>query len=123
MPSGKPRHRGRFRRLVRKLTPRTFQARLTLAFVGVVALTLVLVSFFVINRLDDYFNRQQGAELEARARLVATFVESAIDDATIDTDGTVTPVIYSDDQVNPYVVTRLTRYSDMPSANASGRIN
>ena len=109
MPSADPRRRGRFRRIVRKLTPRTFQARLTLAFVGVVALTLVLVSFFVINRLDDYFNRQQGAELEARARLVATFVESAIDDATIDTDGTVTPVIYSDDQVNPYVVSRLTR--------------
>jgi signal transduction histidine kinase len=109
LPSADPRHRGRFRRVVRKLTPRTFQARLTLAFVGVVALTLVLVSFFVINRLDDYFNRQQGAELEGRAKVVAAFVESAIDDATIDPNGTLAPVIYSNNQVNPYVVTRLTR--------------
>jgi signal transduction histidine kinase len=62
-------------RIVRRLVPRTFQARLTLAFVGVVALTLGLVSIFVLNRLDDYFAQQQAAEVRARAELVAAFVD------------------------------------------------
>jgi signal transduction histidine kinase len=109
LPSADPRHRGRFRRVVRKLTPRTFQARLTLAFVGVVALTLVLVSFFVINRLDDYFYKQQAAELEGRARLVASAVETLIGGDTTDADGNATPVISSDDQLDPVVVRDLTR--------------
>jgi len=109
LPSADPRHRGRFRRVVRKLTPRTFQARLTLAFVGVVALTLVLVSFFVINRLDDYFYKQQAAELEGRARLVASAVETLIGRDTTDADGNSTPVISSDDQLDSTVVRDLRR--------------
>jgi signal transduction histidine kinase len=109
LPSADPRHRGRFRRVIGKLTPRTFQARLTLAFVGVVALTLVLVSFFVINRLDDYFYKQQAAELEGRARLVASAVETLIGGDTTDADGNATPVISSDDQLDPVVVRDLTR--------------
>ena len=44
--------------------PRTFQARLTISFVGVVALTLALVTVFVVNRLDDYFTKQQQTELQ-----------------------------------------------------------
>jgi signal transduction histidine kinase len=60
---------------VRQLAPRTFQARLTLSFVGVVALTLVLVTVFVVNRLDDYFTGQQQAELQSRARIVAAYVD------------------------------------------------
>ena len=63
--------------MLRRLVPRTFQARLALAFVGVVALTLALVSVFIVNRLDDYFTQQQAAELQARATLVAKFVDGA----------------------------------------------
>jgi len=109
LPSGKPRHRGRFRRVIRKLTPRTFQARLTLAFVGVVALTLALVSIFVINRLDDYFFKQQAAELDGRARLVSYAVEAAIARDTREADGTITALISSSNELNPVVVDELTR--------------
>jgi signal transduction histidine kinase len=91
------------------LGPRTFQARLTLAFVAVVALTLVLVSIIVINRLDEYFRRQQAVELEARARLVASSVESLIEGDTTEADGTSTPVISSNDQLHPIVVSDLAR--------------
>ncbi len=63
-------------RHLRRLTPRTFQGRLTVAFVAVVALTLVLVSLIVVNRLDDYFTRQQKADLEERHQTVISFVRS-----------------------------------------------
>jgi signal transduction histidine kinase len=63
-------------KLLRRLVPRTFQARLTLAFVGIVALTLALVSVFVLNRLDDYFAQQQAAELRGRAILVARYIDN-----------------------------------------------
>ncbi len=59
---------------MRRLFPRTFQARLTWAFLFVVALTLALVTVLVINRLDDYFTTQQKLDLEQRSRSVATFV-------------------------------------------------
>ena len=62
----------------RRLVPRTFQARLTIAFVGVVALTLGLVAIFILNRLDDYFTQQQNAEVTARAKLVAAFIDSRV---------------------------------------------
>jgi signal transduction histidine kinase len=48
--------------------PRSFQARLTFAFVGVVALTLGLVAPVVINRLDEYFRVQEEQGLASRAR-------------------------------------------------------
>ena len=107
MPSGKPRHRGRFRRVIGKLTPRTFQARLTLAFVGVVALTLALVSIFVINRLDDYFYKQQANELEARARLVYNVVEATIVRDLRETGATT--LISADNELDPVVVAELTQ--------------
>ncbi len=47
---------------------------------GVVALTLVLVSALVVNRLDDYFLQQQRADLSSRALTVAGYV------ATLATD-------------------------------------
>ena len=47
-------------RRLRRLKPRTFQARLSVAFVTVIAVTLGIVSIFVVNRLDDYFTRQQN---------------------------------------------------------------
>ena len=72
--------RSGFRSRVRGFLPRTFQARLTFGFVGVVALTLVLVSALVVNRLDDYFLQQQRADLSSRALTVAGYV------ATLATD-------------------------------------
>lgn len=47
--------------------PRSFQARLTFAFIGVVALTLGLVAPVVINRLDEYFRVQEEQGLVSRA--------------------------------------------------------
>ena len=73
-----------------------------------VALTLVLVSVFVINRLDDYFLKQQAVELDARAGLVISAVEAAIvRDTRVGT--TTTAVISSDNELNPTVVDELTR--------------
>ena len=69
------------RRLRRRL-PRSFQGRLALAFIAVIALTLVLVTVLVINRLDDYFNRQQTTDLEQRAETVSTYVQSLARTAT-----------------------------------------
>ncbi|HET7168104.1 MAG TPA: HAMP domain-containing sensor histidine kinase [Candidatus Limnocylindrales bacterium] len=68
----------RIRRRLRRLMPRTFQARLTIAFVAVIALSLGLVSVFVINRLDDYFTRQQETDLRQRTGTVMAFVGSSI---------------------------------------------
>ena len=46
---------------IRNLGPKTFQARLTVALVLLIAVTLTLVSLLVVNRLDDYFTQQQRA--------------------------------------------------------------
>lgn len=56
--------------------PRTFQARLSVAFVAVIALSLGLVSVLVLNRLDDYFTRQQETDLRERQETVIAFVRS-----------------------------------------------
>jgi two-component system, OmpR family, sensor histidine kinase BaeS len=68
-------------RLSRRLFPRTFQGRLTLAFVAVVALTLGLATVLVINRLDDYFATQRSTDLEHRSDLVASFVLTVAESA------------------------------------------
>jgi signal transduction histidine kinase len=60
---------------IRRLGPKTLQGRLTLGFAGVVALTLLLVTVFVLNRLDDEFRQQQLADLNARTELVARYVD------------------------------------------------
>ena len=57
-----------------RIVPRSLQARLTLAFVGVVALTLGIVSLVVINRVDDYFTSQTQVDLDARAETVRDVV-------------------------------------------------
>ncbi len=57
--------------------PRTFQGRLTIAFVAVIALTLGLVSMLVLNRLDDYFARQQTADLTERSTTVSGFLQTS----------------------------------------------
>jgi signal transduction histidine kinase len=57
---------------------RSFQARLTVAFVGIVALTLALVAPVVINRLDDYFRQQEEQGLRARRTATANVLNSFI---------------------------------------------
>jgi signal transduction histidine kinase len=88
-PSREPRQR-------RPSVPQSFQTRLTLAFVGVVALTLLLVAPIVINRLDDYFRQLEEQSLTARAnataRILTTFMIAAAngDDVVMELpDGTV----------------------------------
>ena len=66
---------------MRRLLPRTFQGRLTGAFLAVITLTLLLVTVLVINRLDDYFTSQQTADLDQRSKSVSTYVESLADRA------------------------------------------
>jgi signal transduction histidine kinase len=67
--------------------PRSFQTRLTIAFMGVVALTLALVAPVVINRLDDYFRQQEEQSLQARAAataaVLARFIEDAVGDQAV----------------------------------------
>jgi len=56
---------------IRRLGPKTLQGRLTLGFAGVVAITLLLVTAVVLNRLDYFFRQQQMTDLNARTELVA----------------------------------------------------
>jgi signal transduction histidine kinase len=83
---------------LRRLGPKTLQSRLTLGFAGVVALTLFLVTVFVLNRLDDQFRQQQGADLAARTNLVAQFVDGLASERARGA-----PVISADNVVNPEV--------------------
>jgi two-component system, OmpR family, sensor kinase len=94
---------------VDRLTPRTFQGRLTLAFVAVVAVTLGLVGLLVVNRLGAYFDQQQDDDLAARARGVAQYV-------IIVADGTSTiragrPVVNGSGEVDPVVIFELSKES------------
>jgi signal transduction histidine kinase len=57
-----------------RLVPRTFQGRLTIAIVGVVALTLLVLSVLILNRLDDFFGRQENDNLQSRMTSVAGIV-------------------------------------------------
>jgi signal transduction histidine kinase len=88
--------RPRLPRRLRRLLPRTFQGRLTGAFLAVVALTLLLVTVLVINRLDDYFTTQQQADLDQRGQTLNAYVRvvalNAVGrDPVVRTDGTVDP--------------------------------
>ena len=85
-------------RRLRRVMPRTFQARLSLAFVMVIALTIGLVSVFVLNRLDDYFTKQQRTDLEDRHAIVSGFVRSVAERAA----GRL-PVVGADLTLNPDV--------------------
>jgi signal transduction histidine kinase len=90
--------RRRFRGWVGRILPRTFAARLTIAFSGVVALTLLLVFVGVINRVDDYFYQQSVNDLQARAGTVRDFIESLSNAAA---DGE--PIVSPSDTLNPAV--------------------
>lgn len=89
---------------LRRLIPRTFQGRLTLAFVALLALTLTLVAVGVVNRLGDYFDQQQKEDLQARSLGVAQYVALVSEAAS-----TVSPVLSVDNLVDPRVVVQLTR--------------
>src|SRR5262245_43444080 len=78
--------------------PRTFQGRLTVAFVAVIALTLLLVLVIVLNRLDDYFASQQAADLDARSDSISAFVRLQADGAS-----GADPVVGLDGSLNPNV--------------------
>ena len=64
-----------------------------------VALTLLLVTVLVINRLDDYFTKQQQADLDQRSKSVDTYVEALAADAA---NGS--PVVGIDGKVDPTVL-------------------
>jgi len=88
---------------LRRLLPRTFQGRLTGAFLFVVTLTLALVTVLVINRLDDYFTSQQQADLQQRAKFVASYVTEVADEAAAGN-----PVVGVDGHVDPAVLATMT---------------
>ena len=79
------------RRLFRPSVPTSFQSRLTYAFVGVVALTLALVSPVVINRFDDYFREQETQNLLVRRFATFAFIARTIDASTGRRDPVVLP--------------------------------
>jgi hypothetical protein len=85
---------------LRRLFPRTFQGRLTLAFLLVVALTLGLVTVLVVNRLDDYFASQQKIDLDQRTQLIEAYVVSIADSAA----GPTRAVVGLDGQVDTAVI-------------------
>ena len=89
-------------RLAHKVMPHTFQGRLTLAFVAILALTLILVTTLVLNRLGDYFEQQQREDLAARSIGVAQYVALVAGDAS-----ELRPVISPDGVVDPKVVVQL----------------
>ena len=95
--------RARLPRQLRRLLPRTFQGRLTLAFLAVVALTLGLVTILVINRLDDYFTSQQQADLDQRAETVSAYVQTIANRAAAGR-----PVVGVSGAVDPEVVAGLS---------------
>jgi signal transduction histidine kinase len=92
---------------VDSLAPRTFQGRLTLAFVAVVAVTLGLVGLLVVNRLGAYFDQQQQDDLDSRARSVAEYVITIAEAASSVRAGR--PVITADGEVDEVVVTELSK--------------
>ena len=102
----RPERRARLPRRLRRLLPRTFQGRLTGAFLAVVALTLLLVTAIVINRLDDYFTKQQQADLDQRSRSVDTYVEALAADAAKGS-----PVVGVDGQVDPAVLQAMSGHA------------
>lgn len=103
-------------RRVRRLFPRSFQGRLALSFVGVIALTLVLVTVLVINRLDDYFTRQQTTDLEQRAETVSVYVQSRAREAA---EGRL--VVGADRRVDPAVILTLDRAEQRVIADRLGQ--
>lgn len=91
------------RRGLRRLVPRSFQARLTLGFVGVVTLTLVLVAALAINRLDDYFAAQEQQNLSTRSLAVVNILR-----VFMEREAGTRPVVGPDNALNEDVATLLS---------------
>ena len=68
------------------------------------ALTLIVVSALVLNRLDDYFTKQQQTDLQTRATTVTSYVWGQVLNVTRGAR----PVVDSDGTVDPGVVAFLT---------------
>jgi signal transduction histidine kinase len=64
----------------RPSVPRSFQSRLTVAFVAVVAVTLGLIAPVIINRLDDFFRQQEEEALRLHATATAVVLERFINE-------------------------------------------
>jgi len=90
---------------LRPTVPKSFQTRLTIAFLGVVALTLGLVAPVVVNRLDDYFRLQEEHSLRAQATATVAILDRFIADA-VGADGVVA-VVDGELQLNPAVKAKL----------------
>ena len=99
-------HRSLRARLAHKAMPHTFQGRLTLAFVAILALTLGLVTMLVLNRLGDYFEQQQREDLAARSFGVAQYVALVAGEAS-----DLRPVVSPGGVVAPAVVVALSQTS------------
>jgi signal transduction histidine kinase len=91
------RRRPWYRRLARAFLPQTFQARLTLGFVLVVAVALVVVSALVIRSLESYYVSQEQQDLGVRADTVRDFVTR-----TAAASGS-RPVVSAENKVDPIV--------------------
>jgi len=94
-------------RLPAGVAPRTFQGRLTLAFVALVTVTLGLVGLVVVNRLGAYFDEQQQDDLAARALTVGQYVILVAESSDNILAGH--PVVSADGIVDPGVVVELSR--------------
>ncbi len=97
--SGLDRPRG-----IRRLFPHTFQGRLTISFIAILALTLSLTAIGVVNRLGDYFDQQQREDLTARSQGVAQYVALVAEGAS-----NISPVLSADNVVDQRVVVQLSR--------------
>ena len=100
---------GRAQALAEGLAPQTFQGRLTLAFVAVVAVTLGLVGMLVVNRLGAYFDQQQHDDLQSRAAGVARYVIDVAESTADIRAGN--PVVTVDGALNTVVALELSKDS------------
>ena len=94
-------------RLPASVAPRTFQGRLTLAFVALVTVTLGLVGLVVVNRLGAYFDEQQQDDLAARALGVGQYVIFVAE--STDSVRAGHPVVSADGIVDRAVLAELSR--------------
>jgi signal transduction histidine kinase len=92
--------------LAHRIMPHTFQGRMTIAFVAILALTLTLVTTLVLNRLGDYFDQQQREDLSARSLGVAQYVALVAEGAS-----GLRPVVDASGVLDPAVVVELNRTS------------
>jgi len=111
--------RGRFWRLSR-LLPRTFQGRLSLAFVMVFALSVGLVSVVTVVVLDTDLRAQEETNLEARANAVAAVVRVKAETAAQAAPGNET-VVSGSGVLNEYVRTAIDPTTLTDWANNVGR--